>query len=147
VADAPRAAPPDFARVFGLDDDLYLRRLVDLFDTTGSGSVCLAEFLGGRSSPARSASASRAPCPAPQRPQALTQPRCVAPALPVGVAHFAGSTSIPRDTLIRRFAFKLMDIDGNGVIPEVRAVAGRTSAARPGADAPRAPYSTTWSSL
>jgi hypothetical protein len=36
------------------------------------------------------------------------------------VAHFAGSTSLPRETLIRRFAFKLMDIDGNGVIPEVR---------------------------
>ena len=51
VAHAPRPAPPDFARVFGLDDDLYLRRLEDLFDTTGSGSVCLAEFLGGRSSP------------------------------------------------------------------------------------------------
>lgn len=49
-------APPDFARVFGLDDDLYLRRLVELFDTTGSGSICLAEFLGGHS-PARRASA------------------------------------------------------------------------------------------
>ena len=45
------AAPLDFARVFGLDDDLYLRRLMELFDTTGSGSICLAEFLGGRSSP------------------------------------------------------------------------------------------------
>lgn len=45
-ANAPPRAPADFARVFRLDDDLFLRRLVELFDTTGSGSVCLAEFLG-----------------------------------------------------------------------------------------------------
>ena len=49
AAHAPLTAPPDFARVFGLDDDLYLHRLVELFDTTGSGSISLAEFLGGRS--------------------------------------------------------------------------------------------------
>jgi hypothetical protein len=51
------------------------------------------------------------------------------------VAHFAGSTSLPRDSLICRFAFKLMDIDGNGVIPEVRAAAQHVMGVRRLADA------------
>ena len=50
-ADAAAAAPPrtrplDFARTFRLDDDLFLRRLVALFDLDGDGGVALNEFLG-----------------------------------------------------------------------------------------------------
>jgi hypothetical protein len=38
----------------------------------------------------------------------------------VGVAHFAGSRGSARDTLIRRFAFKLMDVRVTGAVDQVR---------------------------
>jgi hypothetical protein len=38
----------------------------------------------------------------------------------VGVAHFAEGTTIPRDELVRRFAFRLMDVRGCGAIDRVR---------------------------
>ena len=43
------------------------------------------------------------------------------PLVPVGVAHFAGSTGVSRDVCIRRFAFKLMDVRGAGFVDRVRA--------------------------
>jgi hypothetical protein len=36
------------------------------------------------------------------------------------VSHFAGSRGTARDTLIRRFAFKLMDVRGTGAVDQVR---------------------------